>query len=56
MFQDSVILKIGHRPFRKLLWLIPFTLAKKLLTCLPPVAKNNFASTLGGPKARGVSF
>jgi hypothetical protein len=43
--------KIGHSRFRKLLWLIPFMLAKKLLTCLPPVAKNSFASTVCGSQA-----
>jgi hypothetical protein len=32
MFQDNGILKIGHSLSRKLLWLIPFMLAKKLLS------------------------
>jgi hypothetical protein len=41
MFQDNGILKIGHSLSRKLLWLIPFMLAKKLLTLQLPVAGNN---------------
>jgi len=34
--------KNGHRLFRKFLWLIPFTLAKKLLSLNLSVAKDIF--------------
>jgi len=50
IFQDNGISKNGHRPFRKFLWLIPFMLAKKLLSKARPFAKNNFASIVCAAK------
>jgi len=57
MFRDNDIFKIGQSRSRKFLWLIPFTLAKKLLTYQPSVVKNSYSSTVGGTEAhteRGV--
>jgi hypothetical protein len=51
MFQDTGIVKIASDPPPKFLWLIPFTLAKKLLSYRAPVAKNNFMATVCGTKA-----
>jgi hypothetical protein len=52
MFRDNGIFKIGHSPPRKFLWLIPFMLAKKLLTSTSTDVKNNFSVTACGTKAR----
>jgi len=54
IIQDNWILKIGHCPFRKLLWLIPFMLAKKLLSFKLSFAKNEIASIVCGAKLRAT--
>ena len=55
MFQDKGILKIIPGASPKFLWLIPFTLAKKLLSYGSPVAKNNFAVTVCGSKSHAIA-
>ena len=54
MFQDQGILKIVAGAPPKFLWLIPFTLAKKLLSYRAPVAINNFAATVCGTKVHTI--
>jgi hypothetical protein len=51
MFRHNGILKIVSDTSPKFLWLIPFTLAKKLLSYGLPVAKNNFVVTVCGSKS-----